>query len=185
MSYMFNLLGLDTFDILGVGYGRGEEFDAMPLQKREGPKIWSRFFGVNPSKVLYLYPEQLELLYKRFAAANPSGVRPGAGDRFYRDFAPKHLSPAEVARLEDEGKIFVHVFDEGMQYGYPHVRKYLPELFDPGVVDKMHSDPWLQVHLLGQAIQAGEVPERPGAASRWSPEWRAYCDRLIASGAYK
>ncbi|ARN82181.1 hypothetical protein [Methylocystis bryophila] len=185
MSHMFNLLGLDTFDILGVGYGGGREFEAMPLAQREGPKIWSRFFGVRPSRVLYLSPEQLDLLYNRFAAANPKGVVSGAGDDFYRAFAPDHLTRQEVDRLEDEGKIFIHVFDEEMQHGFPHVRRYLPELFEPGVVEKMHRDPWLHVHLLGQAIREGVVPDGPGESSRWSPEWRAYCDRLIASGEYK
>ena len=185
MSHMFNLLGLDTFDILGVGYGRGKEFDAVPLEKREGPKVWSRFFGVEPNRILYLHPEHLELLYKRFSATNPTGVIPGAGDDFYNDYAPKHLSPAEVARLEDEGEIFVHVFDEAMQHGYPHVRKYLPELFEPGVTEKMHRDPWLNVHLLGQAVKEGAVPAGPGESNRWTPEWRKYCDKLIASGEYK
>jgi hypothetical protein len=178
MSYMHNLLGLDTLEILGVGYGRGEEFDAMPLEQREGPKIWSNIFGEQTGEVLYLYPEQLGLLYKRFAVANPTGIVAGSGDKFYGAYAPKQFMPDQVRRMEDEAKIFVHIFHEQAKHGYPHVRKYLPELFEPGVVEKKHRDPWLHVHLLGQAIWEGAVPDGPGETSRWSPEWRAYCDKL-------
>jgi hypothetical protein len=185
MSNAHYLIGLDTLEVLGVGTGRGKDFDAMPLEHREGPKIFSYFFGFFPGPVLYLYPEQLQLLYKRFKEANPSGIVSGTGDLFYRQYAPGHLTNQEIENLENEGKIFVHLFDEEEPHPYPHLKKYLPELFEPGIVEKMRSDPWLHVHLLGQAIREGAVPNGPGETSRWSPEWRAYCDRLIASGEHK
>jgi hypothetical protein len=185
MSNAHYMIGLDTLEVLGVGTGRGKEFDAMSLDQREGPKISSYYFGFQPGRVLYLYPEQLDLLYKRFTAANPSGVVAGTGDLFYREYAPKNLSQEAIENMENQGKIFVHLFDEYPPHPYPYVRKYLPELFEPGVVEKMHRDPWLNVHLLGQAVKEGFVPDGPGETSRWFPEWRAYCDRLIASGEYK
>lgn len=185
MGNTHNLVGLDTFEILGVGDGRGKEFDVMPLEQREGPKVSSYYFGDRPGHTLYLYPEQLKLLYDRFREANPTGVVSGTGDFSYRQFAPKHLGQEEVKSLEDEGKLFVHIFDPDARKPYPQVRRYLPELFEPGLIDKMHRDPWLHVHLLGQAVREGAVPTGAGESNRWFPEWRAYCDKLTASGAYE
>jgi hypothetical protein len=51
------------------------------------------------------------------------------------------------------------------------------------MIDKMAADPWLNVRLLVKAKKEGAVPSALGDLARWSPEWRAYCDRLIASGA--
>ncbi len=35
MSNAHYMIGLDTLEVLGVGTGRGKEFDAMPLDQRE------------------------------------------------------------------------------------------------------------------------------------------------------
>lgn len=185
MSNTHNLIGLDTLEIIGVGDGRGDDFDAMPIEQREGPKISSYYFGFQPGRVLYLYPEQLDLLYKRFKEANPSGVVSGSGDLFYWEYAPKDLTREEIHDLENEGEMFVHIFDPNAREPYPRVRKYLPELFELGVVEKMHADPWLNVQLLGQAVKEGAVSTGPGESNRWFPEWRAYCDKLLASGEYR
>lgn len=72
--YAWNMLGLDTLEIIGIDYGRGEYFDSLPFEMRAGPKVWLWNLGVGSHKIVYLYPEQLKLLYERFKAANPKGV---------------------------------------------------------------------------------------------------------------
>ncbi len=178
--YSWDMLGLDTLETIDVGEGRSE----LPLEMRAGPKVWHCELGGDSNKLFYLYPEHLKLLYDRFKQANPKGVVFGPENSF-DEYAPPGLTKREMDKLQEDRKIFVSLFltDEGS--GYPHARKYLPELFEPGTIDKMAADPWLNVHLLGEAIKTGDVPAGSGDSSRWSPEWRAYCDRLIASGEYK
>lgn len=182
--YAWNMLGLDTLERIGVDYGRGDAFDNLPFELRCGPKVSPYYLGKKSDKTLYLYPEHLKLLYDRFKAANPRGVILVAGDGF-DDYAPPGYTEKELEKLEEDRKIFVSLFLTDESLGYPHARKYLPEMFAPGMMEKMTADPWLDVDLLGKAIKEGAVPDGPGDSSRWSPEWRAYCDRLIASGEYK
>lgn len=175
----WDMFGLDTLEIIDIGDGRSK----LPIELCEGPKVWHSALGGASDKLLYLYPEHLKLLYDRFRKANPKGVIFGI-DGSFDEYAPSGLSKKELDRLQEERKIFVSLFltDEGL--GYPHARKYLPELFEPNLINKMAADPWLNVDLLDQAIRDGHVPDGPGESSRWSPEWRAYCDRVIAIGSY-
>lgn len=182
--YSWNMLGLDTLELIGVDYGRGKSFENLPFEMRPGPKIWLCDLGIKSDKLLYLYPEHLNLLYERFKAANPKGVVFGPDD-FEEDYAPAGYSKKELDKLEEDRKIFVNLFLTDENQGYPHARKYLPELFEPETLCKMAADPWLNVDLLGQAEKEAKVPFAPGESSRWSPEWRAYCDRLLASREYK
>lgn len=176
----YELFGPDTMEIITAGEGKGD----YSFDERGGPEIWSGVFGLNPGKLLYLYPDHLKLLYDRFATANPSGLLEGWAGTF-DDYLPPGMTKEERDRLEDEGELFVDIFPACEETDYPRARKYLPELFEPGVIEKMAADPWLDATLLGKAIREGAVPARLCDAARWSPEWRAYCDRLIASGAYK
>ena len=183
--YSWNMLGLNTLETIGVDYGRGDAFQALPFELRAGPKICSGDVGGVGSKILFLYPEHLKLLYDRFKVANPKGLVFGRSDSSFNEYAPPGLTEMEINKLEEEHKIFVDLFSTDAHLGCPYAKKYLPELFEPGMVDKMAADAWLNVKLLGKAIREGQVPAGPGESSRWSPEWRAYCDRLIASGEYK
>jgi hypothetical protein len=178
------MIGLNTLERISVDYGRGDAFDRLPWDLRAGPTIWHSDMGGDSDKVLFLYPDHLKLLYDRFEKANPKGVALVAGDGFDA-YAPPGHTIKELDKLEEERKIFVNLFMTDAALGYPHARKYLPELFEPGLIDQMAADPWLNVKLLGKAIKEGHVPDEPGNSSRWSPEWRAYCDRLVASGEYK
>jgi hypothetical protein len=182
--YAWSLLGLDTLERIGIDYGRGDAYDALPFELRPGPKITPYYLGRPPGKLLFLYPEHLKLVYDRLRAANPKGVVLVAGEGFEK-YAPPGLTKKELDKLEEERKIFVDPFMTDATLGYPHARKYLPELFEPGMIDRMAADPWLDILLLGKAIKEGAVPDGPSESSRWSPEWRAYCDRLIASGNSK
>ena len=175
------IFGIDTLETITID---DDGRRTPPLETCGGPKIWLCDLGVSSEKLLYLYPEHLKLLYERFKAANPKGVILGPENSF-DEYAPPGLSEAELNELEEEGRIFVDLFHSDSEQGYPHARKYLPELFEPGVIDKMAADPWLDAHLLGRAIREGAAPAELGDSVRWSPEWRAYCDRLIASGEYK
>jgi hypothetical protein len=183
--YSWNMLGLNTLETIGVDYGRGDAFQALPFELRAGPKICSGEMGGEGSKILFLYPAHLKPLYDRFKAANPKGLVFGRSDSSFNEYAPPGLSKKDIDALQEERKIFVDLFNTDAHLGCPHAKKYLPELFESGIVDKMAADPWLNVRLLGKAIREGRVPDGPGESPRWSPEWRAYCDRLIASGAHK
>ena len=176
-----NMFGRDTFEIVTID---DDGRRVPPLETCGGPKIWSSDLGASSHKLLYLYPEHLKLLYDRFKAANPKGVVIGPENSF-DEYAPPGRTEAELNKLEEERKIFVDLFLTDEEQGYPHARKYLPELFEPGMIDKMAADPWLNVRLLGQAVKEDAVPAGPGKSNRWSPEWRAYCDNVVASGEYK
>jgi hypothetical protein len=73
--------------------------------------------------------------------------------------------------------MFVCLDTTDEQHGYPFLRPFLPEIFESEMVRRMEADPWLDVKLLGKATAEGQVPERRDYHPRWSPEWRAYCDR--------
>jgi hypothetical protein len=179
--YSWAICGLDTLETITI---EDDGRKALPLELCGGPKVWPSAFGRDGGKTLYLYPEHLKLLYERFKNANPKGVVLGPENSF-DEYAPPELTEKELERLEAERKIFVDLFLTDEDRGYPHARRYLPELFEPETIDKMASDPWLNAHLLGKAVREGTVPSRWETSDRWSPEWRAYCDRLIASGEYK
>jgi hypothetical protein len=66
--------------------------------------------------------------------------------------------------------------------GYPHLKKYLPEIFDGKVIEKMASNPWLDVHLLGRAIAKKIVPSTLEFSPRWSHEWKKYADEMSLGG---
>jgi hypothetical protein len=176
----WELFGLDTLESVMLGEGPKDQ----PLELRGGPKVFNDDFGDHCGKVLFLRPEQLVLLYERFKAANPKGIIIGQMFSFDK-YAPPGLTGDELEKLEEDRKIFVNIFLTDSAQGYPHARKYLPELFEPGVIEQMVADPWLDVRLLGKAKEQGFVPMGMGDGARWSPEWRAYCDRLIASGEYE
>jgi hypothetical protein len=176
-----DMFGRNTFETIMID---DDGRTIRPIETCGGPKIWACWLGMVSDKLLYHYPEHLRLLYDRFSKANPTGVVLGPEFSF-DEYAPAGLTEAELNKLEEEGKIFVNIFLRDEEQGYPHVRKYLPELFEPGMIEKMAADPWLDVRLLGRAQEEGHVPLLPGESDRWSPEWRAYCDRLIASGEYK
>lgn len=183
--YSWNMLGLDTLEMISIDYGKGEAFENLPFELRPGPTIDPADFGKRSFKMLFLYPEHLSLLYRRFKEANPKGVIFIASDDDLTPFAPPGLAKKELDKLEEERKIFVSLFSTDASSGYPHVRRYLPELFEPGVIEKMAADPWLDSHLLAAAIEEGIVPRTAGESARWSPEWRTYCDKLMASGRHK
>jgi hypothetical protein len=176
-----DMFGRDTFEILTIDRdGR----TIRPIDTCGGPTIWASYLGASSEKLLFLYPEHLRLLYDRFSKANPTGIALGPEFSFDK-YAPTGLTEAELNKLEEEGKIFVNIFFRNDEQGYPYARKYLPELFAPGMIEKMAADPWIDARLLGRAQREGHVPPLPGESARWCPEWRAYCDRLIASGEYK
>jgi hypothetical protein len=177
----WRLLGLDTLETIPLEHDFGGLYSQMPPERRLGARISNCYLGINPPKVLLLYPEHLKLLYDRFLAANPKGVIEILENQEY-SYAPPEYSDADIARLEEERKIFVDLFYTDDDLGYPFARKYLPEAFTPEMLMRMTNDPWLDAFLLRDAIKSGAIPANMDrAAGRWSPEWRAYCDRLICN----
>ena len=166
---------------MSLDKGHSAAYARLPPEQRLGVFILTDFLGFDPSKCLFLYPEHLKLLYDRFIAANPKGVVEILDDQEYY-YAPPGLSDEQIDRLQEERKIFVDLFLTDSELGYPFARNYLPELFEPDTIQRMTHDPWLDALLLRKAKDGGAVPDDDWATARWSPEWRAYCDRLIAEG---
>lgn len=149
----------------------------------EGPIIRLDYVGYPRERYVYLPPDLLELLYKRFEKANPSGVAVVAGDEDLL-IARRRYSDEELDALYEQRKAFVTINVEEAWMGYPHMRTFLPELYDPNVQERLANDPWLDCRLLRSAEKLGPfnggIPDNlwVDRSSRWSPEWRAYCDAL-------
>jgi len=180
----WHLLGLNTLELIHVDNDYSDVFKSLPPELQLGPQIHTYYLGMKPGKSLFVYPEHLKLLYDRFTTANPKGVVMLRDDEEY-NYAPPGLIEEEVLKLDEEGKIFVDLFISDAPDGYPYARKYLPEVFEPQMLAKMEADPWLDTDLLRKVREEGIVPGRPGWSRRWSPEWRAYCDRLAAGESQK
>jgi len=174
---IFVLFGKDTLKTIDVSYG-GPYRSKWNLEQHPGPEVRPCYLlgqqGTGP--FYYLYPEHLELLYERFRRDNPSGVELMDDNEIDLRYA-KGLDPETYDRLLDERKIFVGLDSTDEELGYPHLRPYLPEIFEPEMVRRMEADPWLDAWLLQAAIAKGQVPDRRDYHPRWSPEWRAYCER--------
>jgi len=93
----------------------------------------------------------------------------------------KALGAGRFNRMMEERRGFpvIDLTDEDL--GHPQLRAYLPEIFEPEAVRQMRADPWVDSWLLAEAIKNGYVPDRRDYHPRWSPEWRAYCDRVLAA----
>lgn len=174
----FVLFGSDTLQMIGVSFG-GAYRARWNLEQHPGPKLLtSVLLGVKKvSPIRYLYPQQLELLYERFRRANPGGVELADQDEVDGRYI-RALGHEMFDRLMAERKLLAVLDLTDEDLGYPHLRPYLPEVFEPETVRRMEVDPWLDVELLGEAMRSGKVPCRRDYHPRWSPEWRAYCDRV-------
>lgn len=174
----FTLFGRDTLEMIDVSYG-GAYRARWNLEQHPGPKLLpTALLGVNRvSSDRYLYPQHLELLYGRFYKANPGGVELADEDEIHARYV-RAMGDEAIVRLMEARQMFVTLDNTDEDLGYPHLRPYLPEVFEPETVRRMEDDPWLDVRLLGEAMKAGHVPDRRDYHPRWSPEWRVYCDRM-------
>lgn len=185
MSISYYYFGHDCLNMILVGDGRGA-WRRWGLMDHEGPLIRLDFLGHPARRLSYLPLDLLELLYERFRQANPSGVSLVA-DYDYMPIALLRHSEEELDALYEQRKALVDITLDDEWNGYPHMRPYLPELYDPATIERLANDPWLDYGLLSRAEHLG--PEKGGIrpdlwvdrSARWSPEWRAYCDKLKAS----
>jgi hypothetical protein len=177
---VFVLFGKDTLEMIGVSHG-GAHRAKWSLQQHPGPYVstYCLLGRDGGSPVRYLYPQHLELLYERFGQANPSGVELDDQDEIDNGLN-RTLGRQVVDRMMEERGAFLMIEHFEEQLRYPKLRPYLPEIFEPEMVQRMEADPWLDVALLDEALRQGHVPHRRDYDPRWSPEWRAYCDRAAA-----
>lgn len=101
----------------------------------------------------------LELLYKRFRQANPSGVKLSVNDLFDASLRGRYTEQ-EIEDMYDRREALFSVDVEESEEGYPYVRPYLPELLEPATLQRLASDPWLDMTLLERAEFLG--PDRGG-----------------------
>jgi hypothetical protein len=134
MSISYNLLGLDTLELITLG---PEESVAMAwgLHDFAGPVLdLLTLRAAKHLKPVYLPKDLLEKLYASFALANPKGTVIVAGSR-YEDYAPPGLTEADKDRLYEEGRLFATI--PGDMARYPRLRELLPELDDPAVREQL------------------------------------------------
>jgi len=183
VSINHDYFGHDTLTKIGVGRGRGA-WRRWGLMDHTGPLFRLEDLGYPGKRYVYLPVDLLELLYARFRAANPSGVTLTTDDSVELMILRDRYTEVEMLEMHEQGRAFFRIDVEAHWEGYPHVRPYLPELYEPATIERLANDPWLDYQLLEWAEFLG--PDRGGIrhdlwvdrSARWSPEWRAFCDKL-------
>ncbi|MET3494694.1 hypothetical protein [Variovorax boronicumulans] len=178
MSSDYYLYGRDTLELIYLDQGRGDDWMDWSAERFGGPVMLLNLLSPGEdSKIVYLYPEHLKKLYSRFAGANPSGVEIGKNSWYERKYPlADFLNHEGETRHARSPYVNLSMTDE--EAGYPHLKKYLPEIFDKEIVAKMATDPWLDMRLLGEAIGKGLVKPNPHCSPRWTVDWQNYCDDL-------
>ena len=166
------LLGLDTKETVDIGDGhknwlfnsfRGPIFDARPVAG-----------SAAPAKTHLLLPiGLLTAFYERFAAANPSGVVVAETNELDDlEFWPD-ISEDERSRLYDAGEVGWDVFNDRIPpHGRDPIRRYLPELFEPAVMQQILSDPTLDFSWGRSNQPDGNAFWSDEHHYRWSDWWR-------------
>jgi len=170
-NHSFNLFGKDTYELLSIGHGV-RYMESWPLEAHSGPTLWLSLLGGGSRKIVYLPHDLLKLLYERFKAANPSGTSIDINDMAIARFAPPNLTKKELNDLINEGKLFLDIVNSEEDEGYPHLKKYLPELNSPEVIAAMEQDRSIDRDLLSKAVASGAVPDTKTMDPRWSAEWK-------------
>jgi hypothetical protein len=192
VSRSYYYFGHDTLNMILVGDGRATWMN-WGLMDHEGPIIHLDYLGYPEKRYAYLPEDLLSLLYERFLADNPAGASLVL-DEQYLPIALTRRSREELDALCEEKKALQVINLQQNEEGYPQLRKYLPELFEPATLERLANDPWLDYLALRRAenlgVDKGGIPSnlRVERASRWSQEWRTYCDRLRQSpeaGTYR
>jgi hypothetical protein len=182
-SHSFNLFGKDTFELISVSHGTRYR-ERWTLEQHPGPKVMRQLPGGSGRTALYLYPQHLKLLYARFKQANPTGACVEMDGMHETKYTPIGLTELQVEALHEARRIFVDLTHTDEELGYPHLRRYLPEIFEPDVEAAMRADPWLDSQLLGRAVSQGHVPghfeDQLEQHPRWLPDWKEYCVRHFA-----
>lgn len=182
MSRSFYYFGHDNLDMILVGEGKATRMN-WGLMDHEGPIIQLDYIGYPEKRYAYLPEDLLSLLYKRFLAENPGGASLVLDDQYLAIARAEHAQD-ELDALYGNGKALRVLNIQQAEEGYPLMKKYLPELFEAGVVERIAADPWLDYLALRRAenlgVDKGGIPASPLAerALRWSPQWREYCDDL-------
>ncbi|WP_395351208.1 hypothetical protein [Variovorax sp. UC122_21] len=186
MSNSYCYWGHDTLTDIWVGEGRSS-WVRWGLMDHRGSFFRLDYLGYPTERHVYLPMDLLELLYERFRQANPSGVTLDANDLFEAGLKNQgRFTEQEMDEMYDRREALFSINVERSEEGYPHVRSYLPELFEAATVRRLASDPWLDMSLLQRAEFLG--PDRGGMrhdlwidrSARWSMEWRAFCDQLTS-----
>jgi hypothetical protein len=150
----------------------------------EGPIVDLQYLGYKHPGHVYLPMDLLQLLYKRFAAANPSGVSLEVNEGDWILALHRFGSQEQVDAHYEDRTALVSISVVDAELGYTFMRPYLPELFEAKTVDRLANDASLSWELLSWAESQGPgnggIPEDLWVerASRWSDEWRVYCGNL-------
>ncbi|MFN4115276.1 MAG: hypothetical protein ACK4F7_02100 [Inhella sp.] len=137
------LAGLDTKELIYLGPG----LRTWPLLAFQGPVFQPTRVGGPDGRPYFVLPrELLACLYERFAMANPSGCAICDPNEMDGLIYAHDVPEAERERLWDAGEVGWDVFDWRIPpHGRDPIRRYLPELFEPAVLQRILSDPRLDM----------------------------------------
>lgn len=184
MSVSYYYFGVDTLNSILVCNGGRGAWRRWSLMDHEGPYFRLEYLGYSRKRCVYLPPDLLRLLYQRFAAANPSGAHLHSSFEEGEAIALERYGEERLDDLYDQKKVLFNIDLELDDEGYPRMRPYLPELFEPAVIERLANDPWLDLELFNKAqalgVEKGGISPNlwVDRSARWSPEWREYCDKL-------
>lgn len=154
----FDIVGLDSKELISLGIG----LDTWELMDFRGPVFSaSRVGGPQGRTHLLLPSDLLRLLYERFAGANPSGC-PKVRTEQIEDYLFRRGDSEELRdRLWEQGDVGWDVFDSRLPpNGRDPIKRYLPELFERGVLDSILKDPRLDLDQ--------RAPGAPPNSDEWS-----------------
>jgi hypothetical protein len=151
------LVGLDTKEEISLGPG----FRDWSVMDFRGPVFSAKRVGGPIGRIRLLLPKDLLVaVYDRFAKANPTGCAVADVDEMHELIYAPDIPEAERERLWDSGEVGWDVFDWRIPpHGRDPILRYLPELFDPAVLQGILDDP-----RLGQ-------DERPPNAPKNFEDW--------------
>jgi len=166
------LIGLDTREAVDLGTGHR----TWPLTHHRGPQFnASRVSTGGPSRPYLVLPKDLlELFYSRFAYANPSGCAVSAVDEMDTHLYLAGTPEEERRRLWDAGEVGWEGFDWRIPpHGRDPIRRYLPELFEPTVLQRILDDPRLDMSRKAPRAPANyeDYWQDRSRHYRWSDWW--------------
>ena len=121
---------------------------------------------------LALPPALLASLYSRFADANPNGVVIAETNELDDLEFGLEIGEDERSRLYDAGEVGWDVFNDRIPpHGRDPIRRYLPELFEPAVMQQILSDPTLDFSWKRSNQPEGNAFWNDEFHYRWSDWW--------------
>ncbi len=162
--------GKSTLEMIELGPG----YRRWPLTAFRGPVFRaSRVGGPRDRGYLLLPLDLLNLLYGRFAQLNADGVLTTSFDEAYDLLVPPGFDEEEAERRYESGEILCDLFEFRRPGGRDPLLRYLPELFEPEVLNRILRDSTLDSSFRRKHRPPGDKAFwSEDKHYRWSDWWR-------------